>query len=177
MSFEKIKQSNAVSYLLRTTQQHHVSLSIMADQKANIIIAASSILLTFSFANFKQQNLFWGFLALFVFSFLSLISAVMAVKPRFTSSKRKLSLDANFNPLFFGHFTNLSLEEYYSAMEDVMKNDKQTYETQVKEIYQIGMVLKNQKYRHLAASYRFFLIGIVLAALLFIAQTVLFYYF
>lgn len=176
MSFENIKQSNAVSYLLRTTQQHHVSLSMMADQKANIVIAASSILLTFSFANFKQQNLFWGFLALFVFSFFSLIAAIMAVNPRFRAN-RKVKIDPkNFNPLFFGHFTTLSLNEYNKVMEKVMKNDKETYETQVKDIYQIGSVLKNRKYKYLSASYRFFLIGVVTAALLFALQTVLFYF-
>ena len=141
MSFEKVKQSNAGSYLLRTTQQHHVRLSIMADQKANIVIAASSILLTFAFANFKQQNLFWGFLALFVFSFFSLITAIMAVNPRFKKSRKLDPKDETFNPLFFGHFTSLTLDEYYETMEEVMKNDKQTYETQVRDIYQIGSVI------------------------------------
>ena len=55
--FAEIERNGSLDYLLRTTQQHHVRLSIMADQKANIMIAATSILLTFSFANFKQQNL------------------------------------------------------------------------------------------------------------------------
>lgn len=176
MSFNKIKQSNAISYMLRTTQQHHVSLSIMADQKANIVIAASSILLTFSFANFKQQNLFWGFLSLFVFSFLSLVTAILAVNPKFRASNRSLRKDVNFNPLFFGHFTSLSLEEYNKVMEEVMSSDPKTYETQVKDIYQIGMVLRKQKYRHLSISYRFFLAGIVISGGLFILQTVLFYF-
>ena len=90
MSFDKIKRSTAVRYMLRTTQQHHVTLSMIADQKANIVIAASSILLTFSFANFKQQNLFWGFLALFVFLLCSLVAAIMAVNPRFRA-RRKLA--------------------------------------------------------------------------------------
>lgn len=176
MSFEKIKPSTAISYMLRTTQQHHVSLSIMADQKANIVIAASSILLTFSFANFKQQNLFWGFLALFVFSFLSLISAIVAVNPRYRASNRSLRKDVNFNPLFFGHFTSISLEEYNKVMEEVMSSAPKTYETQVKDIYQIGTILKKRKYKHLTISYRFFLAGIIIAGALFAAQTVMFYF-
>ena len=79
--YEHIEANASKDYMLRTTQQHHVALSMMADQKANIMIAATSILLTFAFANFKQQNLFWGFLALFIFAFISLILAILAVSP------------------------------------------------------------------------------------------------
>jgi hypothetical protein len=47
MNFEKVRASNAIDYMLRTTQQHHVQLSFIADQKTNIIIAFSSVLLIF----------------------------------------------------------------------------------------------------------------------------------
>ncbi len=171
MRFENIKQDNALNYLLRTTQQHHVRLSVMADQKANIMIAATSILLTFAFANFKQQNLFWGFLALFVFSFISLILAVLAVSPRFTREE-----DRVFNPLFFGDFTELSLDEYQDKMEELMGSTQQTYEAQVIDIYNLGKNLQGHKYRYLSLSYRCFLIGIIATAVLFILQTILFFY-
>ncbi len=170
MSFENIKQNNALNYLLRTTQQHHVRLSVMADQKANIMIAATSILLTFAFANFKQQNLFWGFLALFIFSFLSLILAILAVSPRFGRDDKQ-----QFNLLFFGHFSELSLDEFYDEMDQVMSSDQNAYEAIVKDIYHIGVNIQRHKYRYLTWSYRCFLAGIVLGGLLFALQTVLFY--
>ncbi len=172
MSFENIKQSGAIDYLLRTTQQHHVRLSIMADQKANIMIAATSILLTFAFANFKQQNLFWGFLALFIFTFLSLILAVLAVSPHFGREKQQTQL----NYLFFGHFSDLSLEEYWEEMEKIMSSDKTTYEAITKDIYYIGQNLQNHKYKYLSWSYRVFLLGIIVTGALFILQTGLFYF-
>ena len=175
MTFEDIKQSDALNYLLRTTQQHHVRLSMMADQKANIMIAATSILLTFAFANFKQQTLFWGFLVLFVFSFFALVTAIMAVSPRFRRKGVAKTDDKMFNPLFFGHFTELSMDQYYKTMEDIMSTDQSTYEAQIKDIYEIGMTLQHHKYKYLSRSYRFFLIGIVAAALLFILQTAVFY--
>jgi hypothetical protein len=171
MSFETVKQSGAVDYLLRTTQQHHVRLSVMADQKANIMIAATSILLTFAFANFKQQNLFWGFLALFVSAFVSLILAIRAVSPRFWREDEQ----AQLNSLFFGHFVHLPLEDYYEEMELIMSSDKETYEAIVKDIYYIGQNLQHHKYKHLHASYRVFLLGIVIAGALFVLQTALFY--
>jgi len=171
MSFETVEQSGAIDYLLRTTQQHHVRLSLMADQKANIMIAASSILLTFAFANFKQQNLFWGFLALFVFTFISLVLSVLAVLPHFGREKQQTQL----NMLFFGHFADLSLDEYYEEMDKIMSSDKTTYEAITKDIYYIGQNLQHHKYKYLAWSYRAFLAGIIVTGLLFILQTALFY--
>ena len=171
MSFETIKQNGAIDYLLRTTQQHHVRLSIMADQKANIMIAATSILLTFSFANFKQQNLFWGFLALFICAFISLILAILAASPRFGLEEDQFRL----NSLFFGHFVHLPLEKYYEQMDEIMSSDKNTYEAIVKDIYYLGQNLQQHKYRYLAMSYRTFLIGVITAGTLFVLQTVLFY--
>lgn len=172
MSFETVKQSRAVDYLLRTTQQHHVRLSIMADHKANIMIAATSILLTFAFANFKQQNLFWGFLSLFVFAFISLILAILAVTPRFGRDEKH---QPHFNLLFFGHFSQLSLDEYCEKMDEIISSDETTYEAIVKDIYSIGTNLKQYKFKYLFWSYRVFLLGIIVSGGLFVLQTVLFY--
>jgi len=171
MSFETVKRNGSIDYMLRTTQQHHVRLSVMADQKANIMIAATSILLTFAFANFKQQNLFWGFLALFVFAFASLILALLAVSPRFGREDEQQHL----NSLFFGHFVHHTLEEYYDEMAEIMQSDQNTYEAIVKDIYFIGQNLQHHKYKYLSISYRVFLFGIVIAGGLFILQTILFY--
>ena len=49
--------SQAAIYLLRTTQQNHVSLSMMADQKASILIGAAFVLLTILFANLREHPL------------------------------------------------------------------------------------------------------------------------
>ena len=70
MNFEKVKASNSIDHMLRTTQQHHVQLSFMADQKANIIIAFSSVLLTISFANYTFDRIWYGFISL---GFISLL--------------------------------------------------------------------------------------------------------
>lgn len=171
MSYENVQRNGAIDYMLRTTQQHHVQLSTLADQKANIMIASTSILLTFSFANFKQQNLFWGFLALFVCSFIALILAILAVAPQFGRSREQ-----DFNILFFGHFTELSLDQFHQGLEHAMSSDQATYEAIATDIYNVGKSIKEGKYKYLARSYRVFLAGIVLAGLLFIVQTVVFYF-
>ncbi len=165
------EDNGAIDYMLRTTQQHHVQLSLMADQKANIMIASTSILLTFSFANFKQQNLFWGFLALFMFAFASLILAVLAVMPRLHHHQ-----SGSMNPLFFGDFSAMSLDEYRGVMNEVMASDRSTYDALVADIHALGTTLRDRKYRFLTLSYRTFLVGIITAGSLFVLQTVLFYF-
>ncbi|MFK7916479.1 MAG: Pycsar system effector family protein [Ilumatobacter sp.] len=165
------EQNTAIDYMLRTTQQHHVQLSVMADQKANIMIASTSILLTFSFANFKQQNLFWGFLALFVFAFIALVLAILAVMPRLHRHQ-----SGSMNPLFFGDFNQLNLDEYRSVMSDVMETEATTYDALVADIHALGTTLSDRKYRFLTLSYRVFLTGILTAGALFVLQTALFYF-
>ena len=165
------EHNSAIDYMLRTTQQHHVQLSLMADQKANIMIASTSILLTFSFANFKQQNLFWGFLALFLFSFFSLILAILAVMPRLHHHQ-----SGSMNPLFFGDFRHMPLEDYQHVMREVMDSDRATYDALIADIHALGTTLSDRKYRFLGLSYRTFLAGITSAGSLFVLQTVLFYF-
>ena len=165
------EHNSAIDYMLRTTQQHHVQLSLMADQKANIMIASTSILLTFSFANFKQQNLFWGFLALFLFSFFSLILAILAVMPRLHHHQ-----SGSMNPLFFGDFRHMRLEDYQHVMHEVIDSDRATYDALIADIHALGTTLSDRKYRFLGLSYRTFLVGITSAGSLFMLQTILFYF-
>lgn len=168
MSFEDIRQSGAADDLLRTTQQHHVQLSLMADQKASIMMAASSILLTFTFSNLDHETLSWGFWALFIFSSVSLGLAILAVTPRAGSAKRS----SERNLLFFGDFAEMSLEEYSDSMDNILRSDETIYQVIVADIHAIGRNLKNSKYRYLTLSYRWFLAGIVMATVMFLIQAV-----
>jgi len=173
MSFEGIEQSGAVDYMLRTTQQHHVQLSLMADQKASIMIASSSIVLTFAFANFKQQNLFWGFLALFLFAFMALVLAVLAVIPRLGADAAR---GGRRNLLFFGDFADMSIDDYLDAMGETLRTDEGVYDAIVTDIHSLGSALRERKYRFLGYSYRVFLVGLLTAGFLFLLQTALFYF-
>jgi hypothetical protein len=165
VSGDGVRQSGAADYMLRTTQQHHVQLSLMADQKANILIASCSILLTFSFANFDRTDLFWGFVALFLFSFMALVLAVLAVIPRLGSN-----LGGKPNLLFFGDFNALALDDYVDEMKQILDSDEAIYETILTDIHALGSAIQHRKYRYLAMSYRVFLAGIIASGVLFLVQ-------
>ena len=67
--FAQVPERNTGDQFLRTTQQHHVTLSAMADTKASIIITVSSIVLTLSMGKLDQPELRISVLTLTVFTF------------------------------------------------------------------------------------------------------------
>jgi hypothetical protein len=71
---------HAVATFLRTVQTHHVALSQMADQKANVLIAASFVVISTIFHETSQNGFspVLGMLTCFSASFL----AAMAILPR-----------------------------------------------------------------------------------------------
>jgi len=164
--------SEDINPLLRTTQQYHFQLSMMADQKANIIIAATSILFTISLSNFDFREMLWGFVCLAAFSLVALIFAILAVYPSYEGKKGSIPGINSINPLFFGHFTQFSFDEYYESMEKLLGSSASIYEAQLKNLYQLGQVLKNRKYKFLKYSYRFFFTGLILSVILFTIQLV-----
>jgi hypothetical protein len=175
MTEVKSESNNCLTYdinpLLRTTQQYHFQLSMMADQKANIIIAATSILFTISLSNFDFKEMLWGFVVLAFFSLIALIYAILAVYPSYESRKNdKTQGIGSINLLFFGHFTQFSFEEYADAMQGLMQSSESIYQAQIKNLYQLGQILKNRKYKFLKYSYRFFFIGLILSVILFAIQ-------
>lgn len=172
MELKDVRGRSSVDYMLRTTQQHHVQLSFMADQKANILIAFSSVVFTVSITQIAGDRILWAFPVLAVFSGIALIFAIQSVFPRYRRSEHK-KVGIALNPLFFGHFTEISFDEYKSHMAGVMSDDAAVYEAILLDIYQIGQVLKNKKYRYLKMSYQIFWVGLVAALLTVVAQTVM----
>jgi hypothetical protein len=164
-SFADIPERNTADNLLRNVQQHHVALSVMADNKANIIITVASIVLTLVFGRMTDTSLRLSALTLGVFTLIALLLAILAVLPKYRLLRpRGAELPEGFNPLFFGHFGGLTRERYLAEMHKVLSQDGTPYVAWVGDIYALGSYLGRHKYRYLRWSYLFFLAGFVLAA-------------
>ncbi len=165
--FAQIPERNTADVLLRTTQQHHVALSSMADTKANIIITVSSIVLTLSLGKMSEVNLRTSVLTLTVFTLLALLLAILAVLPKYRPLKLSNSeeLPSGFNLLFFGHFTELTRERFQAEVVRSLAADGSVYAAMAADIYSLGSYLAHHKYRYLRWSYLSFLTGFVLASL------------
>ncbi len=160
-------------YLLQATQQHHVQISVMADVKASILITATSLILTAA-VTFSQGNIRPGLLALMVGSFVSLVGALLAVLPApYEPSKAPRPGSPGFNLLFFGHFTQISADEYVERILDLTDSPEHVFATQARDIHELGTFLQHSKFRPLRFGYLAFLTGVAAAILAEIGTVVL----
>jgi pycsar effector protein len=155
--FHDIRARGAVDNLLRTAQQHHVQLSVMADTKASILITVSSIVMTIALSRSGDPQLRPALLTLAISCLVSLMLAVVAVLPTFSKG------GGSRNLLFFGHFATMNEEEFMRAMDKILSTDELVYEAAVRDIYALGTYLHRKKYRYLRYAYIALLAGFLLA--------------
>lgn len=156
--------SNAI-HLVRTTQQVHVQLSQMADQKASILMGATFVVFTITIGQAKGTATPLPLLVLGGFSFFAAVLAVLAVIPAVGPSPRR-----PINLLFFGSFTQIEEDEYIDRVIGELASDERVCRAMARDIYQNGRVLADKKYRLLGWAYRVFLTGLTASFLAFIAH-------
>jgi hypothetical protein len=164
--YEGATHPNAV-HLLRTMQAHHVALSSMADQKANILIGVNSVI--FALVVREGSGMTLPMLVLAASSSLAAILCMLAVVPAFGWNKAKGPVLPP-NILFFGAFTALTEAQFLHELDEINVDDVKIRRAMARDVYQLGVVLKNKKYRYLGWAYRVFIIGLVLTFLAFLGQ-------
>lgn len=150
---------NAIATFFRTVQTHHVALSQMADQKANVLIAASFVVISIIFHEATTAGFTPVLAVLAATCFSASFLAAMAILPR-----ARRTADTVPNPLFFGTFATLSREEFHHAMDGILATDESIIHAMAEDIYQLGSILHHHKYRYLRHAYRTFLGGLTLTA-------------
>ncbi len=161
---EPVRAQQTVEFL-RVVQQHHIQLSSMADFKANILMAASVVILSFNLRSFGNSLPPLPMLVLFAGAFGAAVCALLAVMPKTGGGRGRVP-----NRLFFGDFAGLSEAEYQAYMRGLLDDRVRLEEAMVRDIHQLGTVLATKKYRWLTRAYRLFLAGILGAALSWLAR-------
>ena len=155
-----------VIQLLRTTQQHHVQLSLMADHKANMLIGATFVVFTLAIGQSHASSFSLPLLILAISAFSAAGLAAIAVMPA-----TKIRAGANPNMLFFGAFSKGSEEEFKEhLLANNLGSQEQVYRTMMRDIYQMGVVLERKKYRYLGLAYRVFLLGLSMTFVTYLAE-------
>jgi len=177
--FEKVPENRtAVDNILRVNHGNQMRLGLMADAKANIMITVASIVFSITIANLDNEVMRWPLLAFAFGSFFALLFAIFAIIPStdYPTKKGSKEIDREsplFNPLFFGHFAHLPIEEYKEDYASTLMTDDNVYDAMAGDIYGQGKVLALSKYKFLKWSYTSFLWGMSGAIIVFIAQNVL----
>ena len=177
--FEDVPENRtAVDNILRVNHGNQMRLGLMADAKANIMITVASIVFSITIANLDNEVMRYTLLTFAVGSFFSLLFAIFAIIPNTDYPRVKGSHEidresAIFNPLFFGHFAHLDIDEYKEDYAKILSTDDSIYDSMAGDIYGQGKILALKKYKYLKWSYNSFLLGMSSAILAFVVQHVI----
>lgn len=173
---EKEKESRTdrgIGTMFRIMSDNHVSLSQMADSKANIMISVNTIVLSIlisvllSKLQYYPQFIFPTIL-LSIVCLCAIIFAILATRPNVTRGTftHEDVQQKRINLLFFGNFFKMELPDYEWAMKEMMNDREYLYGSMIKDIYFLGKVLA-KKYKYLRMSYNIFMFGLVISILSF----------
>ena len=149
--------------------RNHITLSDIADTKANILLSVNAIIISLVLANLISKLDTNPYLvyptAIFTIScVISMVLSIIATRPNITSGEFTKEDVANkkVNLTFFGNFHKMSLEEYDWAVNELLKDKDYVYSSLTKDLYFLGKVLE-RKYRILRITYTVFMIGIIIS--------------
>lgn len=164
-----------IETMFRVTLKNHITLSNIADTKANILLSVNAIIVSLVLSNLvsKLDNpsndyLIWPTVIFVVFTVISIVLSILATRPNVTSGKFTKDDVANkrVNLLFFGNFHKMSLEDFEWAMGEMMQDRDYLYSSMKKDLYFLGKVL-DRKYKILRITYSVFMIGIIVSVIAF----------
>lgn len=170
------KPDRAVDTLFRVTLNNHTTLSGIADSKANILLSVNAIIISIALSILipkldspKNVHLMIPTFIMLMSSVTTIIFAILSTRPKVTKGvfSRQDIENQKVNLLFFGNFYKMPLEEYQWAMNEMMKDKDYLYNSMIKDLYYLGVVLE-KKYRLLRLTYNFFMIGIIVSVIAFV---------
>jgi hypothetical protein len=155
----------AVDNIFRLGVTNQMRLNINADQKAGQMITVSAIVFSVTAANFDNPILMYPLMFFAICCILTLLFAIIAIIPNAKYPKNNLGkldqISDQFNPLYFGHYSHLTKNEYKAYYALTLLNDDRIYDALAEEIYVSGKALALVKYKWLRWSYGMFLFGMV----------------
>ncbi len=161
--------------MFRVTLKNHITLSDIADTKANILLSVNAIIVSLALSNLlpkldnpSNSHLIIPTVIFVLFTIISMILSVLATRPNVTSGKftKKDVKDKKVNLLFFGNFHKMSLDDFEWAMGEMMQDRGYLYSSMKKDLYFLGLVL-DKKYKILRLTYTVFMIGIIISVIAF----------
>ena len=176
------RPDRGIETMFRITSQNHITLSEMADSKANIMVSINAIVLSvivsILFRKLEEfPDLLIATLMLVTSCLMTIVYAVLATRPNISSGKFTSEdiKQKRTNLLFFGNFHGMELSNYEWGVREMMKDADFLYGSIIKDIYFNGKVLA-RKYKLLHISYNIFMYGFVASIIAFIISLLMFYY-
>jgi hypothetical protein len=170
------KPERGIDTMFRTTLNNHNNLSGLVDNKASILLSVNAIIISVSLTtiipkldNPSNAHLILPTMILIVTSVIAITFAILATRPTITkgSFTKKEVDEKKVNLLFFGNFYKMPYEDYNWAMNELMKDKDYVYNSMIKDLFHLGIVLE-KKYRLLRVAYSIFMFGLIISVLAFL---------
>jgi predicted metal-dependent HD superfamily phosphohydrolase len=170
-----VSPERGIETMFRVALRNHITLSDIADTKANILLSVNAIIISLVLSNLvsKLDNptndyLVWPTVIFAIFTVASIVLSVLATRPNVTKGRftKQDVADKKVNLLFFGNFHKMKLDEFEWAMHEMMQDRDYLYGSLTKDLYYLGLVL-NRKYNLLRLTYTVFMVGIVISVISF----------
>lgn len=164
-----------IETMFRVTLRNHMTLSNIADTKANILLSVNAIIISMVFSilipkldNPSNHYLVYPTVIFTLFTVVAMVLSVLATRPNVTSGKftKQDVKDKKVNLLFFGNFHKMNLNDFEWAMGEMMEDRAYLYSSMKKDLYFLGLVL-NRKYKILRLTYAIFIAGIIVSVIAF----------
>jgi hypothetical protein len=151
-----------VHNLLVLANTTNITLSGMADTKASILMGASFVVFSMSIGDLAAGKATPPLLVLTLFSFIATVFGVLTVRPNKLPDKKIPIEKANI--LFFGSYTNAPRDDYVDEVIKVLSSEEETYRRLARDLYDHGLILRDDKFRWLYWSFTAFLVGMLVTA-------------
>ncbi|MGB4399550.1 MAG: Pycsar system effector family protein [Daejeonella sp.] len=174
-----VKDGRGIETLYRSVYAYHISLTSIADNKANMMISINTIIISIVITlfgtgfTFSSQNEFSSVRFVFPMAFLLLTSllavvfAILSARPNVTSKEKYELSKKDSSILFFGNFAQLELREFVAKIKALKEQKEELYDSMTVDIFYLGSVLV-RKYNYLSWSYNIFMFGMVFCAVGFV---------
>ena len=173
LALKELRLGRGVETMYRTTYRTHVSLSAIADNKANIMLSINALIISIVISSLVPQmglnpQLAFPTLILLFVCLVSMFYAFLATRPKVTEGKITIEdIQAKKgNLLFFGNFYNMSLKDYDWGVKEMIKDEDYLYGTMTRDIFFLGIVLA-KKYKYLSHCYNIFMFGLIITVIVF----------
>ena len=173
LELKQINLGRGVETMYRTTYRTHISLSSIADNKANIMLSINAIIISIIISNLVPKfgdnpKLIIPTIILLIVCLSALSLAILATRPKITTGKVTME-DIKMrrsNLMFFGNFHEMPLQDFHYGMMEMITDTDFLYSTLTRDLYFLGIVLA-KKYKLLHWCYGVFMYGLIAAVTVF----------
>ena len=158
--------------IIRTTLRNNVELTHIADNKANVLLSLTAIMITFLIPNvvanmeyIEKKHLYIPLIILSTTCLLTILICTIVLKPiHFDKLRDKNDPIGRHSPFFFGNFYKMKPKEYYQYMQESLDKGSSVRQHLAQDLYYLGRRL-GYKMTWIRRAFDIFLGGIFLTLL------------